>query len=457
MSTRRDFLKSSGAVALGAAASSCQPSVSGESAQMLVTNPDHPTPATYDRLPLEWYQNNVRRLQQKLGERGLDGILVQDRWNIIYLTGLLHTTTERPFSCFIPRDELAVYWFYPGLDLELVRSWWYTDGDYYYDFHHTEGGNPREGNVVMGPPADLLEWTLRNLEKRGYGEKKIGLSQPPTVETLNRMKQVLPRADFQRVDDICMNMRMVKTPEEIALIQRAMDYFSKVHVFGRDYILEHGTDATDFDVGMACMQYGTDLIMQDISRDGHPHNAVGIQCHIGCRTGIGTAYPHPNQFHHNRIKRGDSIQISGVVTVGGYGGELYSPFQIEPWPDGGEEVWDVMAEGSRMQIEMSKAGTRCQEIAKAVHEMQVQNSMQPYLYQRVAHGQGMEGHQPPYIALGDDVVLEEGMTFSMEPGLFNPEGGYGYNPSECVLVTQDKGVPMGSVPNLTKDWALLKL
>lgn len=64
---------------------------------------------------------------------------------------------------------------------------------------------------------------------------------------------------------------------------------------------------------------------------------------------------------------------------------------------------------------------------------------------------------PPYIALGDTTIIEEGMTFSMEPGLFNKEGGYGYNPSDNVLVTKDKGVAMGSMPNLTKEWSVLKL
>jgi Xaa-Pro aminopeptidase len=116
-----------------------------------------------------------------------------------------------------------------------------------------------------------------------------------------------------------------------------------------------------------------------------------------------------------------------------------------------------MAEGSRMQIEMSKAGTPCQDIAKAIHEYQVRNGMEKLLYQRVAHGEGMEGHQEPYIALGDETLLEERMTFSMEPGLFNPEGGYGYNPSDNVVVGQESGWVQGSVPNLTKEWALLKL
>ena len=114
MSTRREFLKSSGAIAVagatvtaGVGESRDARAAESDSAGMLLTRPEHPEPASYDRMPLEWHQRQVRRLQQQLGERGLDGILITDRWNLIYYTGLFHTSTERPFSCFIPTDELA--------------------------------------------------------------------------------------------------------------------------------------------------------------------------------------------------------------------------------------------------------------------------------------------------------------------------------------------------------------
>ena len=466
MRTRRDFLKKSGAVALGTTlATACGtgegPSgrsrdVSGNSESLLRNNPDHPKPATVDRLPLEWHKSAVRRLQEKLGERGLDGILLTDHWNIIYYTGLFHTRTERPFACFIPTRELAVHWFYPGLDRDLVKNWWFTDGDYYFDFPHAEGGFPNEGKATTGPTVDLLEWRLKGIAKRGFGGKKIGLDDSPSSKTLKRMTAVLPHAKFEEAGDICIKMRVVKTPEEIALIQRAYNYFSRIHAFARDYILQHGTDATDFEVRMAATEYGHDLVLNDIQRDGRPHTAVGIQIGIGCRSGVATAYPHPNQFHHNRIKKGDSIQISGGVRIGGYGGELYSPCQIAPWDSEREKMWEVMAEGSAMQVRQSKAGTRCQGVAEAIHDYQVKQGMQNYVYHRPAHGEGMEGHQEPFISLGDETVLEEGMTFSMEPGLYNPEGGYGYNPSDLVLVAKEKGIALGSVP-LSKEWCLLKL
>jgi hypothetical protein len=161
MNSRREFLKASGAVALGAAASSCKPAAESappaESARMLAANPHQPQPATYDRLPLEWHQATVKRFQERLIEMDLDGALVTDPWNIIYLTGLFFTTTERPFACFIPARELQVHWFYPGLDKALVKGWWFTDGDYYYDFPHADGGYPDQGMVVSGPAVDLVE------------------------------------------------------------------------------------------------------------------------------------------------------------------------------------------------------------------------------------------------------------------------------------------------------------
>jgi len=457
MGTRRQFLKGSGASVVGAAIVSESARAASASAGLLRRDPGHPKPASFDRLPLEWHKAALKRLQQRLGERGLDGVLLTDRWNIIYYTGLFHTTTERPFACFIPTRDVAVHWFYPNLDAELVKSWWITDADYYYDYPHAAGGYPDQGQLAIGPAVDLVEWRLKGLEKRGYGDKRIGLDQEPSASVLKHMNGILPKARFENLGDVCLRMRRVKTPEELALTQRAYDYFSQIHAFARDYVLEHGTDLTDFKVGIAAREYGTDLIMKDIERDGHPHNAVGIEVAIDCRSGVGTAYPHPNQFHHNRIQKGDSFQVAGWVTVGGYGGELYTPYQLAPWNAEREKMWEVMAEGSRIQIRMSKAGVRCQDIAKAVHEFQLASGMQKYLYQRVAHGEGMEGHQEPFIALGDETVLEEGMTFSMEPGLFNKEGGYGYNPSDHVLVTREKGVAMGSVPQLTKEWSFLRL
>ena len=426
------------------------------SAALLKTDPDHPQPAAFDRLDETWHRGTIKRLQGRLQEEGIEGALLADRWNIIYFTGLWHTSTERPFLVFIPATGAEPTWFHPSLDRDLVASWWIKDREIYFDFKHGDGAFPNLGQVQMGETVDLQKWVLKGLRKRGWEGKVIGVDFPVTPEVTAAVSDILPKATLKKVGEVCEKMRMVKTAEEIALTQRAMNYFSRIHAFARDYLLSRGTDATDFEVQTAATQYGVDLVMKEIARDGKPHTAVGIDVGLGVRTGIGTAYPHPNQFHHNRIKKGDALQVAGGVKIGGYGGELYRAYQIAPYDSTREKVWEVHTECCRIQADASTAGVTCSYVAKLVHDHQVQNGMAKYVYHRPAHGEGSEGHQPPYIALGDHTMLQEGMTFSNEPGLYAPDLGFGYNHSDNVLVTAKRGVQMGSVP-FTKEWCFLKL
>jgi Xaa-Pro aminopeptidase len=464
--SRRKFLTSTGLGVTGLGFTARVPVLSqtktagGVSEKMLARDPDHPQPAAkgVDRLPLEWHKAAVNRLKAKVRPLGVQVILLEDAWNITYFTGNFMTKTERPLWAVLPVDEDAVYWWTPGLDNDLVKSWWFTGMEYYYDFYHSPGGYPDKGKVAKGNPVDLFAWMLEGLNAKGYGGAVLGFDSEFVPSKAARLAKALPKAKAVDIGPHCLKMRIVKTPEEVSLIQRAMDYFSRIHAFGRDYILRRGTDATDYEIKHACEEYGINLILQDIKRDGAPHNAVGIAVQISCRTGKGTAYPHPNQFHHNRVKRGDSLQISGVVRIGGHGGELYRYYQLAPWDAHREKVWETVTESVRIQERESKAGVRCCDVAEKVHSYQVSRGrdIQKLLYQRVGHGEGMEGHQPPYIALGNEDVLEERMTFSVEPGLFDPEHGFGYNPSDSLLVTKKKGVLQGSVP-YSKEWMFLKI
>lgn len=459
--TRRRFIKNAGIGMAGLSLGSPRLSfgfqeTKGDSEKLLVKNPDHPKAAAFDRLPLEWYKKTAGRLRQKAGERGVDVIVLQGRWNLVYFTGLFHSTTERPFYAVFPVREDALYWYHPGLDRDLVKSWWSTDNAYYFDYLHAEGGYPNLGKLDLGHRVDLFKWLLEGLKARGFGEKVIGIDTELPPSKMKTVGAVLPKAKIVDLSDICLKMRMVKTEEEIALTQRAMDYFSKIHAFARDYLLEKGTEVTDFAIARAAEDYGVSMIMNDIKRDGKPHTAVGISVSIGCRTGVATAYPHPNQFFHKKVEKGDALQISGVVRIGGYGGECYRYYQIAPWDEHREKLWQVVTDCVHIQEKESKAGRTCADVAYMIHKYQIQNGVSKYIYHRPAHREGMEGHQAPWLALGDTTVLEEGMTFSVEPGLYDPENGFGYNPSDNLLIAKTKGMLMSSVP-YSKEWMFLKL
>jgi Xaa-Pro dipeptidase len=459
MTTRRDFVRSS----LLASAAALAPRTDAIGAvpwwwTAPRRDPDTGVQDVPDRLPVSWYRANVARFQHALQRAGLDGMLCKDQWNIVYLSGYFHSQTERPEALWVPATgEPAL--FVPGLDRDLVASWWIKDAEYYFDYPHAERGNDPRAGAVNGPQGtvDLWTWMLRGLDRRGLGAKTIGLDWDAPESTLRKFKATLPRATFRAAADILMDMRVVKTPEEIALTQRAIDYADQILEFCRRYVLERGTDATDFDVRHAAEAYGTELVLKDIRRDGRPHTAVGVSISVGCRTGVGTAYPHPNQFFHSKIKRGDAIQFSGImVRLGGYGGEGYRACHIAPMTDAQKKMWEVHTEMTLAQQEYSKAGIECRAVAGRVHEIARRAGLERYLYHRPAHGAGMEGHQRPYISLGDATVLAEGMMFSNEPGLYDPEGGYGYNHSNNLVITKDRGVQMNKTP-LTKEWCWLTL
>jgi Xaa-Pro aminopeptidase len=413
-----------------------------------------------DRLPLAWYKAQSQKLRDRARARGADAVLLQNDTNLVYFTGCFRGSGERTTWALLPVNETdTVYWFSPAIDRDLITSWWCTENDYYFCYPHAEGGFPNRGQLARGKRVDLWEWVLAKLAARGLGRKSIALDRelgPSAQRTWNRL---LPSAHAIDISDECLAMQVIKTPEEIALTQRAYRYFDHIHAFARDYVLEHGTGTTDYQIGQALSSYGINLMMRDVKRDGKPHSAVGMDVTGNyVRTGVATAYPHPNQFHHNRIQKGQALQIAGGVEIGGCGGELYRAFLLAPWTDHQKKVWTVSRDSCLMQKDLSREGVACSTVAYQIHKFQVKEGMQKYIYHRPAHGMGMEGHQPPYLALGDYTMLEPGMVFSVEPGLYDPENGFGVNFSDGFVVQSgDKpSLQMSRLP-WSEDWCLVKL
>jgi Xaa-Pro aminopeptidase len=407
------------------------------------------------RLPMDWYRGTVKRLQAKLAERRLDGLVAIDGLNHNYLAGYFLTQTERPMFLFVPAQGEPTF-FHPGLDRDLVESWWIKDHEWYFDFHHSGGYNQIVSKA--GPQAELWEWVCQGISKRGFRKARLALDREPTPSLSKKLKKYLPGAKWQNFSDEMLHMRQVKAPEEIELTQKAIDLHDAMLEFARGYILEHGTSATDYDVRTATSEFGTRKLMEALGPklDGRPHTGVGLALGFGCRTGPATAYPHPNQFFYKRIERGDAIQIASLIRIGGYGGEGYRACHIEPIPELGKKMWEVHTAMAHKQAELSKAGVKCNQVAEGVLQLAIDAGLERYVYHRPAHGEGMEGHQAPWISPGDNTVLEENMMFSNEPGLYNPEGGYGYNHSNNIRVGKERGEVMNKTP-MSKEWCWLRL
>jgi len=407
------------------------------------------------RLPVDWYQATVRRFQGRLEEKGLGGAIVADTLNRNYLTGTFLTETERPNYLFIPAKGEAVA-FIPGLDRDMAGAWWIKDFEWYFDYPHT--GDYNRITWKAGPKADLSIWMLKGIAKRGFANAKLGIDSEPAPSLLKKFHATLPKASLTDISKDLLRMREVKTPEELELIQKAIDLHDAMLAFAREFILANGARVTDFDVGHATQEFGTRTLMAAVGNeiDGRPHKGVGVNLGFSCRAGVATAYPHPNQFFYARLARGQAVQIAAGIRIGGYGGEGYRALHIAPMNDRQKKMWEAHTEMTLKQAELSKAGVKCQEVAQAVLAIAQKARLEKFVYHRPAHGEGMEGHQAPYLALGDDTPLVENMTFSNEPGLYDPEGGYGYNHSNCVRVEKTRGVIMNKTP-LTREFCWLRI
>jgi Xaa-Pro aminopeptidase len=457
MISRRELLSSvvAGGVPLSIASiptpGQARPATGTESAKLFLPQ-DHLAAATTDRLPLTWSKERTGFLQARLAAAGYHGILLTNQWNIIYFTGLFHTNTERLMHAFIPTVGDHPIWFYPAIDRELLRSWWYEDGDMFFDWLNVAGSAPQDGKVAKGPTQDLWRWVLDGLKRRGFGGRKLVVDRELAPSAQKTAIDVLT-VPMANAAEECMYLRMRKTPEELTLTKRAYAYADRIHAFARDLLLTHGTDLTDFELANTAAKFGTDTIMADIKRDGRPHSAVGITIEVNCGLGRSTAYPHGNQFDYNRVERGKAMQFESTVRIGGCGGELYRPYMIAPRTAQMERIWTVARDGCLMQKDLSRHGVECADVAFSIHQYQVKQGMQKYIYNRPAHGQGMEGHQPPYIALGDHTVLDTGMCFSVEPGLYDLEADVGSNFSD-LLAIQPEGpaLQMSRLP-WSEEWA----
>ena len=436
--------------------------VSGESESLFVTDRMHPKPAPkgYDRLPLSWYKKRVRTLKNLLLEDKVDAILLENDVNKVYFSGCFRGSGKRTTWVLFPQNEKdSAYWFSPGIDRDLITSWWCTENNYYFCFPHGKGGFPNKGKVVAGEQVNLFEWLLENLKKKGYAGKRIATDMSLSTNQLKQLNKYLPKTKFININSVCEKMRIIKTKEEIALTQRAYRYFDKIHSFARDYILENGTDTNDFEIGQALKAYGINLLMKDLSYDGKPHNAVGILVTSEyVRAGVSTAYPHPNQLFYNKVKKGEPVYVNTDIKIGGCGGEGYRNYQIHPISNYQDKMWSVVADTVQIIVEETKPGVLCSDVAYKVHKYQVDNGMQEYIYHRPGHGTGFnfEGHQAPYFSLGDHTPIKEGMMFSVEPGLYDSKRGIGINPSDNLLVTKNGAVLMTRIP-FSKEWSYLKI
>jgi Xaa-Pro dipeptidase len=393
---------------------------------MTTTMPDN---NPHDRLQPDWYRRKISQVQQKMKERKLNALVLLNATNVIYTTGYFHLHTERPLAALIPESgEPAL--FVPELESDQVKLWWVKDYESYFDFPG---------------PVNRVRWIFERVARRGFGNGRIGVEEP-TPGRMQHMKEGAPKATIVDAGDLVENLRWVKDEDEIRIMRRAM-YFADFTVqAGRDFVQHNGGVTED-----QILKASADAVADKMSKELNDVVGVGIDAPFGGLVPFGkrSAFPHAMPSK-DRLKAGDALIMSFGAQVGGYNVECERSFSIGQPSDYAKRLYDAMLAAHDEGAENLKQGAVAEEVDKKSLDQIRKAGFEKFLKHRTGHGIGLESHESPWIAEGDKTVLQEGMTFSCEPGVYDPDWG-GFRHSDTVVVRKEKGEILNNYPTRLAD------
>jgi Xaa-Pro aminopeptidase len=122
----------------------------------------------------------------------------------------------------------------------------------------------------------------------------------------------------------------------------------------------------------------------------------------------------------------------------GYGSDTTRTVHVGE-PTGQErEVFEVVRRAQQAAFEVVRPGIACQEVDRVARQVITDAGYGEYFIHRTGHGIGLTTHELPYMVQGETRALEQGMCFSIEPGIYLP-GRFGVRIEDIVIVTEDGG------------------
>ncbi|HET6547393.1 MAG TPA: aminopeptidase P family protein [Solirubrobacter sp.] len=166
----------------------------------------------------------------------------------------------------------------------------------------------------------------------------------------------------------------------------------------------------------------------------HGHSQVDFTV-VG--SGPNGANPH-HEVSERLIEEGDMVVLDFGGLKDGYGSDTTRTVHVgEPTAEE-REVHEIVRRAQQAGFEAVRPGIACQEIDRAARRVIADAGYGEYFIHRVGHGIGLTTHEPPYMIEGETHLLEPGMCFSIEPGIYLP-GRFGVRIEDIVVVTEDGG------------------
>jgi D-alanyl-D-alanine dipeptidase len=163
-------------------------------------------------------------------------------------------------------------------------------------------------------------------------------------------------------------------------------------------------------------------------------------------SGPNGALPH-HETSRRLLQKGDVVILDfGTREPGGYHSDISVTCSIgEPADPEARKVYQIVWQAQRAAIEAVRPGVACEEVDRAARGVIAAAGYGDHFLHRTGHGLGLQVHEPPYMVAGNKEVLEEGMVFSIEPGIYLP-GRFGVRLEIIASVSRD-GVSVINAPS----------
>ena len=370
------------------------------------------------------YKRRMERVRKVLTKRRLDALYLTNGTSMFYLTGYSFISTERPAALVIPADGTITF-MGPLLEKDHV---------------------PLKTKIIEGVrtyvdyPGEKhpIEHFAEFLKDMGLAKKRIGIDNkagaagtwgymgPPLFKKLREAK-------FVETKDLVPSMRLVKSEEEIALIKESAKWANLAHGLLQEYTAE---GLWDVEVALAASQEACVIMKKALGLDYEPmrrSSPVGV----GFRGQIGEMSAIPHSIATRRmIRRGDVIVTGAGADVGGYSCELERTMIVgKPTPKQ-KRYFNVMVKAQDAAFKTFKPKAKCSEVDKATISVFKKAGLMDLVKHHTGHGLGLEGHEPPWLDIGNDELLRAGMVVSCEPGIYET-GFAGFRHSDTVLITEE--------------------
>ncbi len=176
----------------------------------------------------------------------------------------------------------------------------------------------------------------------------------------------------------------------------------------------------------------TETELADVARAASA--AHGARCEFAIvGTGANSAFPH----HHtgpSRLQPGDAVVVDIGGRKGGYYSDITRMAAVGHLPDGYGDVHAVVDAAVQAALDIIRPGIPAQAVDDAARGVIAAAGYGAFFTHRTGHGLGSEVHEPPYMTATSPLLLEEGMVFTVEPGIYLP-GRFGIRLEEVAVVT----------------------